>query len=213
MEDYHCIKQNLLKSSSNIFSYFSIFDGHSGNEAALFLSQNLHKILSKHLFNINIFDTNSNNSNNNIESINNKIIGSIKKSFELADNEIIKNGGFNKEVGSTGTIILLYKIKNYNNISLNKDEYLKYIICANVGDSKGYILTKNNFFQITKEHKCNDLNEVERIKKCGGIVFSNRVFGTLMLTRSFGDKGMKKYGVISTPDCFVIKLTIHFYIL
>ncbi len=210
MEDYHCIKQNLLKSNSNIFSYFSIFDGHSGNEAALFLSQNLHKILSKHLVNINNFDANSINSNNNIESLNNKIIGSIKKSFEIADNEIIKNGGFNKEVGSTGTIILLYKIKNYNNISLNKDEYLKYIICANVGDSKGYILTKNNFFQITKEHKCNDLNEVERIKKCGGIVFSNRVFGTLMLTRSFGDKGMKKYGVISTPDCFCHKINDTF---
>ena len=203
MEDYHCIKQNLLKSNSNIFSYFGIFDGHSGKEAALFLSKNLHKILSKQLININTIDTSS---NSNIKSTNNKIISLIKKSFETADNEIINNGSFNKDVGSTGTIILLYKIKNNNNINGNKDEYSKYLICANVGDSKGYILTKNNFFQITKEHKCNDINEVERIKKNGGIVFSNRVFGTLMLTRSFGDKEMKKYGVIPTPDCFCHKI-------
>jgi protein phosphatase PTC1 len=207
MEDYHCIKQNLLKSNSNIFSYFGIFDGHSGKEAALFLSKNLHKILSKQLININTIDTSS---NSNIKNTNNKIISLIKKSFETADNEIINNGSFNKDVGSTGTIILLYKIKNNNNINGNKDEYSKYLICANVGDSKGYILTKNNFFQITKEHKCNDINEVERIKKSGGIVFSNRVFGTLMLTRSFGDKEMKKYGVISTPDCFCHKISDTF---
>ena len=50
------------------------------------------------------------------------------------------------------------------------------------------------------------MNEVERIKKNGGIVFSNRVFGTLMLTRSFGDKEMKKYGVISSPDCYCHKI-------
>ena len=55
---------------------------------------------------------------------------------------------------------------------------------------------------ITKDHKCNDPNEVQRIRDNGGVVFRERVFGTLMLTRSFGDKEMKKYGVLSTPDIF-----------
>ena len=203
MEDYHCIKQNLLKNNSNIFSYFGIFDGHSGDEVALFLSKNLHKILSKQLNNLCNQD-----SNNNIDNRNSKIISYIKNSFEIADNEIIKSNNYNKDVGSTATIILLYKIKNnnVNNGNLNKNDFSKYIICANVGDSKGYILTRNNFFQITKDHKCTDMNEVERIKKNGGIVFSNRVFGTLMLTRSFGDKEMKKYGVISSPDCYCHKI-------
>ena len=56
---------------------------------------------------------------------------------------------------------------------------------------------------ITKDHKCCDANEVKRIRDSGGIVFRERVFGTLMLTRSFGDKEMKKYGVLSTPDIFM----------
>jgi serine/threonine protein phosphatase PrpC len=199
MEDYHCIKKNLLKNNSIIFSYFSIFDGHSGNEVALFLSKNLHKIISNQLNNLKL---NNPDINNNIEIFNDNVISLVKKSFEIADEEIIKDLSFNNEVGSTGTIILLYKIKNSQNI----DDYSRYIICSNIGDSKGYILTRNNFIQITKEHKCNDMKEVERIKKMGGIVFSNRVFGTLMLTRSFGDKEMKKYGVISSPDCYCHKI-------
>ena len=211
MEDYHCIKQNLLKNNSLIYSYFSIFDGHSGNEVALFLSKHLHKILSKLLFNLNIIINNNLNNiiNNNINKNennsqiehNNKIITLLKKSFEIADEEILNNLAYTKDVGSTGTIILLYKLKNENN-----NIFSRYLICANIGDSKGYLLTKNNYTKITKEHKCNDIKEVERIKKNGGIVFNNRVFGTLMLTRSFGDKEMKKYGVISTPDCFCHKI-------
>ena len=56
---------------------------------------------------------------------------------------------------------------------------------------------------LTKDHKCCDANEVKRIRDKGGIVFRERVFGTLMLTRSFGDKEMKKYGVLSTPDIYI----------
>ena len=41
-----------------------------------------------------------------------------------------------------------------------------------------------------------------RIKKEGGVVFQGRVFGTLILTRSLGDKEMKQYGVIAKPYCF-----------
>ena len=78
----------------------------------------------------------------------------------------------------------------------------KSLLCANVGDSKAYLITKTEMKLITKEHKCNDPNEVQRIRDNGGVVFRERVFGTLMLTRSFGDKEMKKYGVLSTPDIF-----------
>ena len=43
---------------------------------------------------------------------------------------------------------------------------------------------------------------MSRIRGQGGIVFNKRVFGSLMLTRSFGDKEFKQYGVLSEPDCF-----------
>ena len=109
------------------------------------------------------------------------------------DKNIINNKDIKDDIGSTGTILLLYK-DPYDNSK-------KILVSANVGDSKGVLINKNGINQITKAHICSDLNEVERIKKEGGVVFRGRVFGTLILTRSFGDKEMKKYGVISIPYC------------
>ena len=180
MEDFHYIKALLNQKIS--CSYFGLFDGHSGKEVGVFLMQNLHKIISQELKN--------NNDINNSENM--KQI--VSNSFEKIDKEI-NSKNFKNETGSTGTVLLLYKDAN--------SPSGKSLLCANVGDSKAYLITKTEMKLITKDHKCNDLNEVKRIRDSGGIVFRERVFGTLMLTRSFGDKEMKKYGVLSTPDIFI----------
>ena len=180
MEDFHYIKA-LLNSKINC-SYFGLFDGHSGKEVGMYLMQNLHKILSHELKNnINL---------DNSENIKNSVI----HSFEKIDKEI-NSKNFTKESGSTGTVLLLYK-------DINSPSG-KSFLCANIGDSKAYLITKKEMKLITIDHNCNNQNEVQRIKDNGGIVFRGRVFGTLMLTRSFGDKEMKKYGVLSTPDAFI----------
>ena len=178
MEDFHYIKA-LLNRKINC-SYFGLFDGHSGKEVGIYLMENLHKILSQEL------------KNNNVENSEN-MQNVIKNSFERIDKEI-NNQNFKNETGSTGTVLLLYKDSS--------SKTGKSLICANVGDSKAYLINKNEMKSITKDHKCSDANEVKRIRDTGGIVFRERVFGTLMLTRSFGDKEMKKYGVLSTPDIF-----------
>ena len=131
---------------------------------------------------------------NDYELNNQKIISSINQTFEKIDKDIIGNKNFKNENGSTGTIIILYR----NPYNTNQ----RIIICANIGDSKGYIIDKQNIKQITKDHKCDNENEVSRIRNKGGIVFQGRVFGSLMLTRSFGDKEFKSCGVLSTPDIY-----------
>ena len=184
MEDFHNFQD--LSFNNFICYYFSIFDGHSGKEVSLYLKENFHKILLNELQLISFNEDHKLN--------NEKILSAVKNSFEEIDKIIINNNDINDEIGSTGTIILLYR-DPYNTSK-------KEIICANVGDSKGFILNKENINQITKDHNCNDVNEVGRIKKKGGMVFQGRVFGTLMLTRSLGDKEMKQYGVLSTPSLF-----------
>ena len=178
MEDFHYIKALLIKKIT--CSYFGLFDGHSGKEVGMYLMENLHKILHQKI---------------REENINNEILKQIViNSFEQIDKEInLKN--FRNETGSTGTILLLYK----DPTSPSNKSFL----CANVGDSKAYLITKKEMILLTKDHKCCDANEVKRIRDKGGIVFRERVFGTLMLTRSFGDKEMKKYGVLSTPDVYI----------
>ena len=184
MEDFYDFKD----LSFNYFScfYFSIFDGHNGTQVALYLKENFSKVLLNEL-KVILF---ANNYKSNIENV----ISAVKNSFEKIDKNIINNKNIKDDIGSTGTIILLYR-DPYDNSKI-------ILISANIGDSKGYLINKQSIKKITKEHKCKDTNEVERIKKKGGLVFQGRVFGTLMLTRSFGDKEMKLYGVISSPYCF-----------
>ena len=170
MEDFHTIIPSL--NSNPKISYFSIFDGHSGEEVAKYCQLHLHEMILKIL-----------QSNNfNIEK-------TLNISFQKIDEEISKKN-FPNESGTTVTILLIYE----NN--LNE----KFYACANVGDSKCYLIKKNSILKISKDHKCDDKDEVERIKKNGGLVFNKRVFGSLMLTRSIGDREMKNYGVSSIPS-------------
>ena len=183
MEDFHDFKD--LTFNNFYCFYFSIFDGHNGKEVSLYLKHNYYKLLLNELKKISF--------TNNWKLNNEKIISSIKSSFEKMDKNIIDNKNIKDDIGSTATIIFLYKDPF--------DNSKKIIVCANIGDSKGVLINKETINQITKSHICSDINEVERIKKKGGVVFRGRVFGSLMLTRSFGDKEMKKYGVISIPYC------------
>ena len=86
--------------------------------------------------------------------------------------------------GSTATVILLNNNKIY---------------CANVGDSRAYIIYENNVKQVTFDHKCTVPEEANRIINLGGKITKNRVMGQLVLSRSIGDFYVKKYGVINTP--------------
>jgi serine/threonine protein phosphatase PrpC len=184
MEDYHSFQN--LSFDNYIFYYFSIFDGHNGSQISLYLKNNFHIILLSQLKKIEF---------NKASDINKeKIISALKISFNQIDKDIINNKNIKNDIGSTGTVLLLYR-EPYDIDKIN-------IICCNVGDSSGYIVNKEKMYKITEEHNCKNINEVERIKKSGGLIFRNRVFGALIITRSFGNKDMKQYGVISTPYCF-----------
>ena len=181
MEDFHSIVP-LLNKNLNL-SYFGLFDGHSGKEVGVYLMENFHKILSQEIIN-----------NNNINLMNfDNMKNVINNSFAKTNSEINQQN-FKNETGSTATILIIY---NDNNSPTKRS-----FICANVGDTKAFMVNKQEIKLMTKDHKCSDKSEVKRIKDSGGIVFRERVFGTLMLTRSFGDKEMKKYGVTYMPDIY-----------
>ena len=107
----------------------------------------------------------------------------LKESIENID-KCFENSEEAKECGSTGTIIVV------NNRS---------IYCANVGDSKCYYINGTEAIQLTEDHNCNNKNEVDLLKSKDILVFRGRVFGSLKLTRSFGDTDYKKEGITSTP--------------
>ena len=119
------------------------------------------------------------------------LIDIIKKTIVTIDKDIEKLPNV-KECGSTGTIILI-------------DNDIVY--CANVGDSKCYIINDKEAIQITEDHNCKNNLEVESIKKKGVKVFNGRVFGCLCLTRTFGDTDFKEFGIDCKP--YIKKIFIN----
>ena len=107
----------------------------------------------------------------------------FKNAFEKVDQEL---RFFDSEyIGTTATIVLIKDNKIY---------------CANVGDSKAYIIYDNSYTQISSDHKCTIEDEKIRVESMGGEIKKNRVMGQLILTRTLGDLYVKQYGVINTPD-------------
>ena len=107
----------------------------------------------------------------------------LKEAFESFDKNLEKFKEA-ENCGSTGTLIVV------NNNS---------VYCANVGDSKCFYISKNNVEQLSEDHNCSNEKEKEELKKKGILVFQNRVFGCLSLTRTFGDNQLKKDGIGCTP--------------
>ena len=122
----------------------------------------------------------------------------FKNAFKKVDEEL---KFFDSEyIGTTATLILIKDNKIY---------------CANVGDTKAYIIYDKTYKQISNDHKCTNEDERKRITEIGGKIIKNRVMGQLILTRTLGDLYVKQFGVINTPDINVydINETINYIIL
>jgi len=118
--------------------------------------------------------------NNTKLSVENAIINS----FKLTDEDF-------KHYETTGSTVCL--------VYITKERGKRIFYSANIGDSAIFLLNDKKASKISFDHKCLDVNENERIKSSGGVIFGGRVFGQLNLTRALGDFGLKKYGVCPIP--------------
>lgn len=128
------------------------------------------------------------------------LLKTITSDYTLRFTEILKNAIItidknienlenSQKCGSTGTFIIV----NNNNI-----------YCANIGDSKCFYINDKEAIQLTEDHNCKNDKEVELLKSKGVMIFRQRVFGSLFLTRSFGDMEFKKEGLTAIP--FITKI-------
>jgi serine/threonine protein phosphatase PrpC len=99
-------------------------------------------------------------------------------------------------MGSTGTVVFIEKIKGK-----------KIIYCVNVGDSRCILGNRKGVMRMTYDDRVDDPKENERIISSGGVIVNGRVYGALMLSRSFGDWAIKSYGVIVDPHITKIEVT------
>ncbi|BFU20340.1 protein phosphatase domain containing protein [Entamoeba histolytica HM-3:IMSS] len=86
----------------------------------------------------------------------------------------------------------------------------RFLICANVGDSEVLVISEGKQYEVLSvQHKAKLPDEKKRITSLGVPVYGGRVYGSLAVSRSLGDKQYKggRGAVISTPHVKVYEMT------
>ena len=159
-------------------SLFCLFDGHGGSEVSNFLSKYFIDYFNKYL---------EKYPKEEMEVL-------FKKIFKNLDLDIKKYVTKSNEMGSTATIIYITRESD------PKFGVRKIVYCANIGDTRSVLFTKNDCKRMTYEHKCSDKFEEDRIKKSNGMISNNRLNGVLSISRAFGDFFLKGKGLICEPS-------------
>mmetsp|Transcript_34641 Transcript_34641/g.54086 ORF Transcript_34641/g.54086 Transcript_34641/m.54086 type:complete len:284 (+) Transcript_34641:225-1076(+) len=166
-----------LKSVRSAF--YAVFDGHAGVAAAQYAEENLPINIA------NKIETPTENEN---------VRKAILDGFKETDREFIKLAN-EKGLKDGCTAVTVTVINDV-------------MFIAWAGDSKAVLARREDekpdsrlkVLSITKDHTCIVSKERERIVGAGGYVENNRVQGIMEVTRSIGDKDLKRYGVSSTPE-------------
>lgn len=144
----------------------AVMDGHGSTNTNKYIKDTLPKILYSYIISSN-FDDDS-------------IILAIKNAILYLDHSWYSIGGdVEKKAGSTLVLALIIDLPLYRKI-----------VVGNVGDSRCVIFNEEGILLETKDHKPNDVVEMERIRNAGGRVSYSgtipRVSG-FSLSRSIGD--------------------------
>jgi len=183
-EDRHRVILNLNKTNSdyNAINYYAVYDGHGGDFVSNFLYKNMHM----YFMNLRVkYPLNR----NYVLDVYNSIQTILREKYKKQSDQC----------GSTCLIALICKHK--------KDKYLTVL---NVGDSRGILCDSlNRVIPLSKDHKPEDPEEKNRIKKLGGVIEYSagddpRIEG-LSLSRAIGDLDAEKY-VSHLPDLFGYKI-------
>ena len=70
--------------------------------------------------------------------------------------------------------------------------YKNTLYVANSGDSRSVLCRNNGPFDMSVDHKPDNIEEKRRIEKAGGYVSDGRVNGNLNLSRALGDLEYKR---------------------
>jgi protein phosphatase PTC2/3 len=157
MEDAYTAVLNLEHSG---VAFFGVYDGHKGNEAALYTSSELHGLIrNQSSFTEGGYEHAIKNGYLDIDR-------DLRKQFELKSEEESPSSG------CTAVTALITDNKLY---------------VGNAGDSRAVLSSKCKAIPLSSDHKPRDKTEYARISAAGGRVRNGRVNGDLALSRAIGD--------------------------
>jgi serine/threonine protein phosphatase PrpC len=162
MEDAHIVIPSLSARFPEV-ALFGVFDGHSGEAAALYLAEELPQRVSL------------------LEDPTNE--EQLGKCVQQLDADFCKNAKVRGQ-GSTCTFCIVFPCKE-------KKGHFE-VIAVNVGDSRSFLVHPDGTIQsLTEDHKPDLPAEEARIRAAGGFVHVSRVDGQLAMSRAIGDWSYK----------------------
>lgn len=183
MEDRHVVIHDLnalfIDEEVSPSSYYAIFDGHAGHDAAAYSCAHLHQFLGESKYFIS-----------NPEQ-------ALREAFLKTDT--LFNDKCNAENFRSGTTALCVLLKHKE----------KTLYIAWVGDSQAVLVSQGQCLQCVQPHKPCREDEKHRIEQEGGTVIywgTWRVNGQLAVSRAIGDVEYKPY-VTAVPDIIEIPLS------
>jgi protein phosphatase 2C len=195
-------------------SFFSVFDGHGGDEVAQHCSDRLHQHFTRQLLNslgitcssqISIDESPFSTSFQAGSPINGRSIvespfsssanmslvsEALRLSFKLTDDELMGTEA-GEDMGATACIAIVSR---------------RHIWVAHCGDSRAVIQRNGDSVALTMDHKPERPDELARIKALGGRVANKRVMGMLAMSRAIGDHYLRPY-VIAEPEVNCVERT------
>lgn len=175
MEDKHVIMDNFRKDFPNAVTtsddeqcfYYGVYDGHGGVDTSKLVEEMLHKnILTDPSF-----------AAGDIEQ-------AIKNGFLVTDTHILTQPS---KSGSTAVIAVAV---GNNLITANAGDS-ECVMCKQIGTGKK---SKTEHVVMSYKHVPTDESEKQRISAAGGLVVFGRLFGSLAVSRSLGDRDYKDGG-------------------
>lgn len=167
---------------------FSLFDGHSGREAALFCAQHVAAHVAAALAALSaeqLLDDAA-------------LAAAISTAFVALNAALAAAAEIPPHQGCTAVVALLLRVGG-----------LRKLVVGNAGDARALLLGSGAAEAarfLTVDHVASDADEAARVKAAGGFITNDRVNGQLEVTRSIGDQLMKAY-VVSTPHTSVVTLS------
>ena len=187
MEDRMLIRSNLLDDKRA--SFYAVFDGHGGNNAADFCVEHM----AEYLLQDPLLRSNP--------------IEALVNVFQLLDKSFLAYANSCFPAINDGTTVISVLIKDST------------LYISNLGDSRAVLIQSDyTVVPLSDDHKPHRADEVQRIQSLGGaVLFHNgvwRVNGILAVSRAIGDQLLKPY-VSSVPDIQVkpISTLDHFILL
>ncbi|CAM9872925.1 unnamed protein product, partial [Phaeothamnion confervicola] len=165
------------------FAFVGVYDGHGGDEASVFVQQNLHLELGRALSERGDDVACEDDARRDAA-----VEKAILAAFERTDEKFIATSKI-KTCGSCATTALFVG---------------RHLYVANLGDSRTLVARgQRRGIVATVDHKPSRADESERIQRGGGIVLYRRVNGELAVSRAFGDAHLKMLNPgMLPPDAF-----------